>query len=62
MKIEFSFLQKAIQDRNYVSFSYENKKYKNIKAQSLNNETLETNHGSFEFKKITKLKISKQRY
>ena len=28
MNIEFRFLQKAIVDKNYISFTYENKNYK----------------------------------
>ena len=46
MNIEFRFLQKAIEDKNYVSFSYENKSYKNIKPLKLD-ETLKlfTNNG-----------------
>ena len=62
MNIEFKFLQKAIEDRNYISFSYENKKYKQLKAESLKDNTLKTSQGSFEFKKINKLQILKQRY
>ena len=48
MNIEFRFLQKAIEDKNYVSFSYENKSYKNIKPLKLD-ETLKifTNNGFF---------------
>jgi predicted DNA-binding transcriptional regulator YafY len=35
MNIELRFLQKAIADKNYISFSYENKSYKNIKPLKL---------------------------
>lgn len=39
MNIEFRFLQKAIVDKNYISFTYENKNYKNIKALKLDEKT-----------------------
>ena len=63
MNIEFRFLQKAIEDKNYVSFSYENKSYKNIKPLKLD-ETLKlfTNNGFFEFEKIKKLVVLKEKF
>ena len=36
MNIEFRFLQKAIIDKNYISFNYENKSLKKIKPLKLN--------------------------
>lgn len=66
MNIEFKFLQKAIEDRNYVSFSYNNEKYENIQPLKLIEEKeqylLKTEHKSFEFKKISRLKILKNRF
>ena len=35
MNIELRFLQKAIDDKNFVSFSYENKTYQKIKLTKL---------------------------
>ena len=63
MNIEFRFLQKAIEDKNYVSFSYENKSYKNIKPLKLD-ETLKlfTNNGFFELKKNKKLVVLKEKF
>lgn len=63
MNIEFRFLQKAIVDKNYVSFSYENKSYKNIKPLKLDSENqLFSDKGVFEFGKIKKLVILKERF
>ena len=63
MNIEFRFLQKAIVDKNYISFSYENKNYKNIKALKLDNENkVFCDKGVFVFEKISKLKILKDRF
>lgn len=63
MNIEFRFLQKAIEDKNYVSFSYEHKSYKNIKPLKLD-ETLKlfTNNGFFELEKIKKLVVLKEKF
>ena len=63
MNIEFRFLQKAIEDKNYVSFSYENKSYKHIKPLKLD-ETLKlfTSNGFFEFEKIKKLVVLKEKF
>lgn len=63
MNIEYKFLQKAIVDKNYVCFSYENKNYKNIKPLKLNNENrLTSDKGSFEFGKIRKLVVLKDKF
>ena len=63
MNIEFRFLQKAIVDKNYISFTYENKNYKNIKALKLDNENrVFCDNGIFEFEKIKKLVILKERF
>ena len=66
MNIELRFLQKVVNDRNFVEFTYENKQYKNMKALSLedknNNYKLQTNEGLFEFKKIKSLKILKNKF
>ena len=63
MNIEYRFLQKAIADKNYVCFSYENKSYKNVKPLKLDDENrLFSDKGVFEFEKILKLKILKDRF
>ena len=63
MNIEFRFLQKAIQDKNYISFTYENKSFRNIKPLKLDIENkLYSDSGIFEFEKITKIQILKIRF
>ena len=66
MNIELNFLQKAIIDKNYVSFFYENKSIKKIKPLKLIVKDdlyfLHTQDKVFEYKKITKLKILKERF
>jgi len=55
MDIQLRFLEKAIKDKNYVSFNYEGKKYEKIKASKL--EELK-----FDFKRIKKLVILKNKF
>lgn len=63
MNIEYRFLQKAIVDKNYVSFSYENRNYKKVKPLKLDDETrLTSDKGVFEFGKINKLVVLKERF
>ena len=63
MNIEYRFLQKAIEDKNFVSFSYENTNYKKIKPLKLDNESrLTSDKGIFEFGKIKKLVVLKERF
>ncbi|MBP7742065.1 MAG: hypothetical protein KA073_01665 [Aliarcobacter sp.] len=63
MNVEFRFLQKAIQDKNYISFTYESNSYKNLKALKLDDENrLYTNNGIFQFEKIKKLQILKNKF
>lgn len=63
MNIEYRFLQKAIVDKNYVCFSYENKSYKNIKPLKLDDENrLHSDKGVFEFGKIGKLVVLRERF
>ena len=63
MNIEFRFLQKAIVDKNYVSFTYENQNFKNVKPLKLDSENkLFCDKGVFEFEEISKLKILKDRF
>ena len=65
MNIELNFLQKAIKDRNYISFTYKNIKYKKIKPLGLiqkENYLLESHSGYFDYYLITKLIILKERF
>ncbi len=63
MNIEFRFLQKAILDKNYISFNYENQSFKNVKPFKLDNENrLFSDKGVFEFGKIKKLVILKEKF
>mgnify|MGYP001161442234 CR=1 FL=1 len=55
MDIQLRFLQKAINDKNYVSFTYKGKKYEMIKASKI--EEMELN-----FKLIKNLIILKNKY
>ena len=63
MNIEFRFLQKAIVDKNYISFTYENQSYKNVKPLKLDVENkLFSDKGVFEFGKIRKMVVLRERF
>jgi hypothetical protein len=63
MNIEFRFLQKAIVDKNYISFTYEDKSYRNIKALKMDDENrVHCDKGVFEFGKIGKLVVLRERF
>lgn len=63
MNIQLKFLQKAIEDKNYISFNYEGKSYKKVKALKLENEKLlHSDNKKFEFSKIQKLTILKDKF
>jgi len=66
MNIELRFLQKAIEDKNYISFTYENQKFAKIKPLELiekeGDYTLKTHNKNYYFKKIKKLQILKERF
>lgn len=63
MNIELRFLQKAIIDKNYISFTYENQSYKNVKPLKLDvDNKLFSDKGVFEFGKIKKLVILKEKF
>jgi hypothetical protein len=63
MNIEFRFLQKAIVDKNYVSFSYENQSFKNVKPLKLDvDNKLFSDKGVFEFGKIGKLIVLRGKF
>lgn len=65
MNIELRFLQKAIEDKNYISFTYENKKYKKIKPLEIiitDNYLLKTDNADYNYNLITKLQILKEKF
>ena len=66
MNIELRFLQKAIEDKNYVSFFYENSHIKKVQPLKLtdNNGILSLNASKkiYLFSKIQKLRILKERF
>ena len=63
MNVEFRFLQKAIQDKNYLSFNYENKKYNNIKGLKIDIENrFYCKEGIFKFEKMSKIQILKSKF
>ncbi len=66
MNVELRFLQKAIEDRNYISFFYKNKKVNNIKPLKLTkkdrNYYLHTQDEIFDFDEVKRIQISKERF
>jgi predicted DNA-binding transcriptional regulator YafY len=63
MNIEFRFLQKAILDKNFISFTYENKNFRSIKPLKLDDKNnLYSDKGTFQLIKIKKLQILKDKY
>jgi predicted DNA-binding transcriptional regulator YafY len=62
MNVEFKFLQKAIEDKNYVSFSYENNSYKKVKPIKMNDDKISCDVGSFEISKLKKLTVLRERF
>jgi len=66
MNIELRFLQKAIEDKNYISFMYKNKSFKKEKALKLEKKEerniLTTEKGTFYFEKVKKFQVLKERF
>ncbi len=62
MNIEQRFLLKAIDDKNFVCFNYEDKSFKNIKVLKFEDGLLFTDSGNFELEKIKKVVILKDRF
>ncbi len=63
MNIELRFLQKAIVDKNYISFTYEQQSFKNVKPLKLNSvNKLFSDKSVFEFGKIGKLVVLRERF
>jgi hypothetical protein len=62
MNIEFRFIQKAIEDKNFICFTYENKRYNNIGVLKLDeNNQLISHKGIFKFEKISQLVVLKEK-
>lgn len=63
MNIELRFLQKAIADKNYISFTYENQSFKSVKPLKIDEQNrLFSDKGVFEFEKIRKLVVLRERF
>ncbi len=63
MNIEFRFLQKAIADKNYINFTYENQNFKNLKPLKLDEQNrVHCDKGVFEFGKIGKLVVLRGKF
>jgi hypothetical protein len=62
MSIEKRFLQKAIEDRNLISFTYEGESYKSVRPLIMSDEKITCNVGNFEIGKIKKLIVLKERF
>ncbi|MFA7570071.1 MAG: hypothetical protein WCY75_02340 [Sulfurimonadaceae bacterium] len=62
MNIELRFLQKAIENKNFICFTYENKRYNNIGVLKLDeNNQLISHKGIFKFEKISQLVVLKEK-
>jgi hypothetical protein len=62
MNIEFRFLQKAIEDKNYVSFSYENKSYKKVNPLKIIDNIVKCDVGEVEISRLRKLTVLRERF
>lgn len=62
MNIEQRFLQKAIEDRNLISFTYEGKSYKGVRPLIMSDKKITCNVGDFEISKIKKLTVLKEKF
>ncbi len=66
MNIEHLFIQKAIQDKNYLGFEYHKQYYHKVKPLRFKEQNhtlyLVTQEGEFELKEIKKLTVLKERF
>ena len=60
MSIEKLFIQKAIEDRNYIRFSREGKAYNHVKPFSMSDDVLKCDVGEFEVKELKKITVLKE--
>lgn len=56
------FLKKAIEDKNFVSFSCDGKSYKRVKPLKIIEGVINCDVGSFEIGKVKKLTVLKERF
>ena len=62
MNIEQRFLLKAMEDKNFVCFNYEDKSFKDVKVLKFEDGLVYTDNGNFELEKIMKVVILKDRF
>jgi|TARA_R110002050_G_scaffold253953_5_gene392272 hypothetical protein len=62
MNIEQKFLLKAMEDRNFVCFNYENKSFKDVKILKFEDGIFHTDCGIFELEKIKKIVVLKNKF
>ncbi|AXH13567.1 hypothetical protein [Halarcobacter bivalviorum] len=62
MTIEQRFLQKAVEDKNYVSFSYEGKSYKKVKPLKIEENILHSDSRKFELGKLSRVQVLRDRF
>jgi len=66
MNIELRFLQKAIEDKNYLGLEYHKQYYHKVKPLTLKEQNhtlyLVTHQGEFDLKEIKKLRVLKERF
>jgi len=66
MNLQLRFLEKAIEDKNYVKFNYEEKSFKRLKPLKLINkdgkDILHSDMGDFEFDKAKNFTVLKEKF
>lgn len=66
MNIELRFIQKAIEDKNYLGFEYHKQYCHKVKPLTFKEQNhtlyLVTQQGEFELKEIKKLTVLKERF
>lgn len=62
LNIEQRFLLKAMEDRNFVCFNYEDKSFKDVKVLKFEDGLIYTDNGNFELEKVMKVVILKDRF
>ena len=62
MNIELMFLKKAIEEKNYINFTYEGQSFKKQKPLKFENNSLYTQTSKYDFTKISKLTVLRDRF
>ena len=62
MTIEKRFLQKAIEDKNYVGFSHYGKSFKRVRPLVLGEYILKCDVGEFDISSIKKLVVLREKF